>query len=281
MEKGPRLRSRRSLAAGDASLCARPRAGTDTPAVKVVTSASNPMHVWWMGETGSPAGRLCLSACPGKRVEGRDGVKYDRSVVEDVAYLRTSLGISIIVCLLNDPELHSLGLRRAAYEAACQKAGVEMISLPTVEMAPFDSVEVVEAVLHRVREHLDVDKSRKVLMHCRGGRGRAGMLASCFLLDQKVDGITCAGGAIAHARLRRSPQAVECQKQEDFVSKYASHVGLSPSLAGIANGKRSVSLPRPRRQRAASAWPSVGLVRLAAVSPLPVLVEAPRGQLVV
>lgn len=59
-----------------------------------------------------PIGKLIISQCPGKKIEkGRDGKKHDRDIYRDVEYFKAKSGVAMIVCLLNDSELRSLGLR--------------------------------------------------------------------------------------------------------------------------------------------------------------------------
>ena len=54
----------------------------------------------------------------------------------------------------------------------------------------------------------------KSIAHCRGGIGRAGLVAACYLLfKQKLS----AKEAINLVRERRDQRCVESRKQEDFV----------------------------------------------------------------
>ena len=67
--------------------------------------------------------------------QGRDGKKYMRDVTLDVANF-AERGITLIVCLLSDVEIRSIGANVKEYEAACQKMGVELFKYPIIEMAP-------------------------------------------------------------------------------------------------------------------------------------------------
>ena len=57
-----------------------------------------------------------------------------------------------------------------------------------------------------------------VLIHCRGGVGRAGLLACCVLLNYGV--FASPRKAIEYVRKRRDKRCVESRKQEDFVKEY-------------------------------------------------------------
>jgi protein-tyrosine phosphatase len=57
-----------------------------------------------------------------------------------------------------------------------------------------------------------------VLVHCRGGIGRAGLVACSWLLSNNY--CTSAQEAIAFVRKRRSPKAIETKEQEQFLEHY-------------------------------------------------------------
>lgn len=61
----------------------------------------------------------------------------------------------------------------------------------------------------------------KVLVHCRGGLGRAGTVASALLMELGLD----TQAAIARVR-RARPGAVETQVQEEYLARYAITLGL-------------------------------------------------------
>jgi protein-tyrosine phosphatase len=63
-----------------------------------------------------------------------------------------------------------------------------------------------------------VSEGKKVIAHCRGGIGRAGLVAACYLvfkLKLKPD------DAIHSVRSRRDKRCVESRKQVDFIVKYS------------------------------------------------------------
>jgi len=63
-------------------------------------------------------------------------------------------------------------------------------------------------------------EGRNILCHCRGGVGRAGLIACCYLL--KCGYTKKYSEAIKIVRAQRSPQAIETRKQEDFIANYSS-----------------------------------------------------------
>jgi len=51
-------------------------------------------------------------------LKARDGKQYDRDVAKDVAQFKEE-AIGLIVCLISDTELRSIGANVQAYEKAC------------------------------------------------------------------------------------------------------------------------------------------------------------------
>lgn len=66
---------------------------------------------------------------------GRDGKNYQRDVEADVKAMQ-SMGITLIICLISEIEVRSIGCNPKKYDAACQKFGIELFKYPIVEMAP-------------------------------------------------------------------------------------------------------------------------------------------------
>ena len=113
--------------------------------------------------------------------KARDGKKYMREIVTDVRNLRDR-GVTLIVCLLSDIEIKSIGTDVKAYAPISLKCGIEFFQYPIVEMAPpSDMVKWNCEVVSKVINHIVQNKGH-VLIHCRGGVGRAGLLA-CNVLS--------------------------------------------------------------------------------------------------
>jgi hypothetical protein len=139
-----------------------------------------------------------------------------------------------------------------------------VIQHPIVEGGPPSSIEAFEPVVERVAALLVSGDS--VLCHCRGGVGRAGLLASCVLLGTGVSNSPC--DAITLVRKRRHvalvlylrfwypallqpcssithsrcATAVETRIQEDFVAKFYSRwVQKQPSQAQPAGSAPQIS----------------------------------------
>ena len=168
--------------------------------------------------------------------------------------------------MLNDAELRSLGLK-GNYGAAVASAGIEFVHYPIVEGAGAGdhtgTMQAAHAVVVGAASVLQ--RGENSVMHCRGGVGRAGMMAACLRLFTRE--ATTPKHAIGLVRKRRCKQAVETRRQEDFVKRYyiwLTETGvLQPvpvataastatvSAAGSAAASRSAVLNPAERQAAA------------------------------
>ena len=96
-----------------------------------------------------------------------------------MAYLK-SLDITTIVCLLNDYEVRSVGCDIKKYEEACVKQSVDLIKYPIIEMAPPEDLNTFHELVKKLAERLQKPGAGNILLHCRGGVGRAGLLGCCI-----------------------------------------------------------------------------------------------------
>lgn len=113
---------------------------------------------------------------------GRDGKAHNRSIIADVETFKQGQEITLILCLLNDSEMRHLGVNVKDYKDVCEKQGIIFYQHPIIEMAPPDDLQAFKTeVIDIIIEHLLKDAGGNVLVHCRGGVGRAGLVACCVL----------------------------------------------------------------------------------------------------
>ncbi|KAM3589392.1 hypothetical protein VKS41_000258 [Umbelopsis sp. WA50703] len=169
-------------------------------------------------------GNLALSSCPGKKVRlsgpvgGRAAINRDLDL--DFARISRQFNITTIVCCLNDAELSFLGAPWPRYYEAATKHNIEIIRLPMLEGSCPHSIEEVDAVVDLVVKKMT--RGENVLTHCRGGVGRAGLFACCWLLKNRF--CLTAERAIRYVRLRRSPKSIETMRQAEFIIHYARYL---------------------------------------------------------
>lgn len=178
-----------------------------------MTSAANPIRVDWI-PTGLWPGRLGLTFAPGKKGGSvyQPGVTHDRSVTEDMQTLAQQ-GTNVIAPLIEDFEFDLLGMD--GYHDAAATHLIEIAPYPIPDQhAPHDPRDFAAYIDELMTHLLD---GRSVVVHCRGGLGRAGLTAACLL----VQGGLNPEDAIALVRDTRSPHAIETAQQEQFIHDFA------------------------------------------------------------
>ncbi|KAF9529298.1 protein-tyrosine phosphatase-like protein [Crepidotus variabilis] len=184
-------------------------------------------------------GNLYLSSCPGKKVRlngpvrGRSGVCRDLET--DMTRMK-QLGVACIVCCLDDDELDFLGAPWADYEYCANKIGMDVLRLPTPEGLPPISAAHLDGYLVDLIQQYSM-KGRQILVHCRGGVGRAGVIACCWLIrfglcgwtsgqaaDGTLDTVAFVREVISLVRKRRSMKAIETYEQVKFLVEYVEYL---------------------------------------------------------
>lgn len=135
--------------------------------------------------TGSkPLGNLLLSSCPGKRLRMEGPVKGRAPVCRD---LETDLrrikneGVGCLVCCLDDAELALLGVPWETYRAIASKIGLDVIRLPMPDGFTPVSIQMFDSQVELICQNYTLE-GINVLVHCRGGVGRAGLTASAWAI---------------------------------------------------------------------------------------------------
>jgi protein-tyrosine phosphatase len=133
---------------------------------------------------GFTIGNMLLSSCPGKKVRltgpvrGRGAIC--RNLGLDLKRIR-QLGVGALICCLDDEELGFLGAPWSDYEKEADQLGMEVIRLPMAEgFCPTD-VSMADNIITNVVEQYTL-RGVNVLVHCRGGVGRAGIIACTWML---------------------------------------------------------------------------------------------------
>ena len=178
------------------------------------TSKTHPIEVGWLEE-----GRLGLTFAPGKRASSLSGPPWERDLRADLGRLVEHHGARLLVSLVEDHELVSLHIPDLV--AACQQAALEVIRFPIVDgSVPHDLgavQQLVETITLRVRG------GSTVVVHCRGGLGRAGTIGGCSLagLGKTPEQIFT---MLFAARGKNCP---ENDAQRDFIRRFARARGAA------------------------------------------------------
>jgi protein-tyrosine phosphatase len=187
---------------------------------EVRTSVTDPLRVDFLGEQPW-AGRLGLTFAPGKKNESYRHFKWDRDLRADLHRLVDEYGTDVLVTILEVEEMEWMRIADLREHAVAH--GMESLWYPVEDLnAPGDE-ELPEflAFLGDVLERLE--GGRTVVVHCRGGLGRSGMVAACLLAVRDCE----PERAIEVVRQARGPGAVEMPVQEDLVETVASGGGAT------------------------------------------------------
>jgi protein-tyrosine phosphatase len=169
------------------------------------TSGTDPIQVAWLPDRWP--GRVGLTFAPGKRSPSIYGSPWRRDLAADLDRLRDVFALDVLVPLIEDHELQSLQIGGLVTEAEAR--GITVLRLPI----PDGGTPAAEPVRHLTAVLLACARAgRRVVVHCRGGLGRAGTLAACTLI---ADGVTPTEAIAAVRRVR--PGAIENEAQERFV----------------------------------------------------------------
>jgi len=182
---------------------------------------------------------MYLSSCPGKKVRltgpiipgGRSGISRDLKL--DLLRIKNQYSIETIICCLNDAELDFLGAPWREYELASLELGIKIVRIPLLEGFAPDDILIFDQLLADLVSNVTL-KGGNVLCHCRGGVGRAGLLAVCWLIkmgllgplpDKDGDNVMQEAMemlelAIMVIRKRRSTKAIETPLQVRFILQY-------------------------------------------------------------
>ncbi|KAI0051257.1 phosphatases II [Auriscalpium vulgare] len=190
--------------------------------------------------TSPTLGNLLLSSCPGKKVRLTGPVRGRGAVCRDLKQdLRRikALGVGCIVCCLDDEELTFLGASWPEYSKAAHDLQIDILRIPVPEGLAPASTAIFDAHLTRLISVYTL-AGTPVLVHCRGGVGRAGLVACCWMLklglcgwpvsqeelafegQVRKDTLQLVERVIGVVRRRRSLKAIETYEQVKFLVSY-------------------------------------------------------------
>lgn len=154
-------------------------------------------------------GRVGITFCPGKKQPSAQTGAWDRDLALDLDAVR-DWGAAAVLTLVEDHEIRELKVERLGDEVRARHmawlhAPIPDVSVPT---AAFESAwaEIGGDLRSRLRSGFDV------VVHCKGGLGRAGTIAARLLVELGME----PREAIKAVRTER-PGAIETAAQEAYV----------------------------------------------------------------
>jgi len=159
-----------------------------------------PTDLYWIN--GPWPGRLALSARP----RGGDWLE------SDIANWKRS-GVDAILSLLTPDE--ELDLDLADEGATAKKHDVDFASFPIADRQVPRSETLLRQILEKVNTTLLA--GRNVLVHCRQGVGRTGLVAACLLIRNGMS----PGAAVEALSTARGVAVPETNEQREWIERFA------------------------------------------------------------
>src|ERR1700722_19547443 len=150
-------------------------------------------------------GKLALAARP------RGGDWLD----DEIAAWRNA-GVDTVLSLLTPEEEVELDLKNEAREV--KRIGMSFISLPIPDRQVPRAESEVRASIENVTS--DLSSGKNVVIHCRQGVGRSGMLAACLLITKGFS----PGAAIDSVTAARGVPIPETEEQRRWIDHYAANL---------------------------------------------------------
>ncbi|KAI5912136.1 cyclin-dependent kinase inhibitor 3 family protein [Thauera sp. 2A1] len=177
-------------------------------AAPVRTSRSDPLHIDEV-IAGEQGGRIGITFCPGKTGPSLYDFRWERDLAVDLGVI-VGWGARAVVTLLEEHELALLGVPELG--AQVRSRGLDWHHLPIPDVQPpgaqFEAGwQTSGPVLCNA-----LLAGHRVLVHCRGGLGRAGTVAARLLVELGMPAVE----AIGRVRSAR-PGAIETAEQEQYV----------------------------------------------------------------
>jgi ADP-ribosylglycohydrolase/protein-tyrosine phosphatase len=195
------------------------------------TSLTDPLYVTWLHaepddrHPGVRAlrGRVGITFAPGKRSDGLFvRARWERDLALDLDAL-VAQQVGLLVCLLEDPELTLLGIPDLIARAS-ERMHVLRLPIPDGGLPPDGAAvrAVVSEVVRRAEAGTKsaadpADAGDNVVIHCRGGLGRAGTIGGCVL---RAIGLS-ADETFARLRRRHAKSCPETEAQRAYVRAFA------------------------------------------------------------
>ena len=179
--------------------------------------------IFWVFPINTNAQNAILGMCraPGRNYLETNAKLKHENLISDVANFKKQ-GVNVVICLLNKYELRYIGIDLQTYQDQCKIHNIEFMLFPIVEMAPPEQSpqEIDDKLLTQLCQK--IQKREKMIIHCRGGVGRAGTIVALILL--KMGLFENSKTAIEYLRKVRHPKCVESYRQEQYVFNFEKYI---------------------------------------------------------
>lgn len=173
----------------------------------IKTSVTHPLRI---DKVNLLRGQIGITFCPGKHQENAKSGRWKRDLAIDLQAIK-DWGALAILCLIEKQEMMELGVE--LLPKLVPEFGMEFFHLPIPDVhAPTPEFD---ENWHHVKDKLYwvLENGGRILVHCKGGLGRAGTIAAKMLIENG----TSAKDAIDQVRRAHSLNAIETLEQEQYL----------------------------------------------------------------
>ena len=153
--------------------------------MEIRTSISHPLqiNVLDFSKYTKYSGKIGMTFCAGKKqFSAYSNVLWDRDLTTDVSVIK-QWGADIWLNLMEDKDLVSVKLDPENFSRTIKTAGIEYLHYPIVDGSVPDERESLLWDNERIPALLSrINNGCKILIHCRGGLGRTGLIAARLLI---------------------------------------------------------------------------------------------------
>ncbi len=196
------------------------------------SSGNNPLRIDEL-EAGPGVGCIGVTFCPGKKQNDAYSGQHNRDLAADLDVI-ARWNAAAVVTLTEQFELDDLQVPNLGEEV--RRRFMEWHHLPIRDMSVPDAAFKVSWTERSARLRTLLEGGSRILIHCKGGLGRAGMVAARLLVEMGHAPQT----AIARVRAARSPKAIETPDQERWVADGAAAGPWSVETSEAAKRDRAL-----------------------------------------
>ncbi len=200
----------------------------------VQTSQSHPLRIAEVS-AGPNGGLIGITFAPGKKQKSAFSGIWDRDLAADLDVI-VDWNAAAVVTLVESHELESLQISSIGSEV--RRRHMEWHHLPIEDVSVPDSAFEATWEHNSSRLRSLLEGGYNVLIHCKGGLGRAGMLAARLLVELGTDAVT----AIDLVRAARDKKAIETTPQERWVHAGSRRPLLQPNPKAAQDRARGALL---------------------------------------
>lgn len=206
------------------------------------TSESHPIRVDFIKSDTHPIlNQIGVTLAPGKKQSNPlSGEDWNRDVRVDLTRMKEVFGMQKLVSMIEPFEYRELGIEDLPDQ--CAELGIEHHvhsildgSLPSDVVAFKLDMEILMA---------DLLEGTRLVIHCKGGLGRAALTAACLII-RASDGEVSPEDAIALVQQARGTGALADRKQREFVKRFSAEFrqrkkDLEIAMAHIQSDQREL-----------------------------------------